>query len=48
MTPRKCKRHELAFGELADSERYSRAVLESLFCWRCRLWAFWAELWGAL
>lgn len=35
MTPVKCSRHELRKGELADSLRYSRALVESRACWRC-------------
>ena len=39
MTPMKCSKHELQPGELADSPRYTRALRESLTCWRCRLLA---------
>lgn len=46
MTPRKCKRHELQRGELADSPRYVRALSESARCWRCRFWT--ARAWVAL
>jgi len=36
MTPSKCSRHELRPGELGDSPRYLRALVESRTCWRCR------------
>jgi hypothetical protein len=36
VTPRKCARHELQPGELGDSPRYERALVESRTCWRCR------------
>jgi hypothetical protein len=39
MTPRKCNAHELQPGELADSERYTRALAASARCWRCLLLA---------
>jgi hypothetical protein len=39
MTPLKCARHEMRFGELADSERYTKALRDSQRCWRCRVLA---------
>ena len=46
MTPRKCSKHELQRGELADSPRYVRALRESARCWRCRYWI--VRAWVAL
>ena len=39
MTPMKCQKHELRPGEFADSPRYTRALIESQTCWRCRVLA---------
>jgi len=44
MTPRKCARHELHPGELADGPRYIRSLKESRTCPRCRAWALFAAL----
>jgi len=44
MTPIKCWKHELRPGELADSARYTRALVESRTCWRCRVLAVLARI----
>jgi hypothetical protein len=44
MTPKKCARHELRRGEYADSPRYTKALSDSLTCWRCRALAVWATV----
>lgn len=36
MTPRKCSKHELRPGELADGPRYTRALIESRTCLSCQ------------
>lgn len=53
MTPKKCDKHELQPGEMGDSPRYERAMIESLSCLRCRALAVaaniayrWNKLWG--
>jgi len=53
MTPMKCSKHELRPGELADSPRYTRALVESRTCLRCRLlavraWIVWRWRGGGL
>ncbi len=44
MTPRKCSRHELRKGELADSPRYVQALMDSETCLRCRAWTLVARV----
>lgn len=49
MTPVKCSVHELRPGEYADSPRYTRALVESRTCVRCRLLAVlavWSYRWN--
>jgi hypothetical protein len=40
--------HEYRPGEAADGPRYSRALVESQTCWRCRVLAVFARLAYAL